>query len=260
MKKNQFRKECEDVLFRAGIGWEKRESRLQVLEKFEDRISGKRGVEDARDRFFENLKRMYPPVQQTYFRNHTSRLQNWKRKMAETLAKKAGANYDEHGYARGDYRTTYGLDYVGPWESAKAPYWDMGGEGLGLVRVDRTRVYAKNSKWRPSSVSTYFLVGRNEAGTYFSHPVGQNCRTVEDAVQWIWGGKAYHIIQRQGDIALIRGNGGPKMPPYLPWGHKIHGDRIVHAFHPDLPVPKNPGERIIVGRRAAERAIAATRD
>ena len=172
MKKNQFQKEFEAMLFRAGIGWEKRETRLQVLEKFEGRISGKRGAEDARDRFYKNLKRLYPPVQRTYFRNHASRLQTWKRKMAETLSKKAGANYDEHGYARGDYRTTYGLDYVGPWESAKAPYWDMGGEGLGLVRVDRKRIYAKSSKWRPSSVSTYFLVAAT-AGHILAIQLGQ---------------------------------------------------------------------------------------
>lgn len=137
----------------------------------------------------------------------------------------------------------------------------MGGAGLGLVAVERTRVYAKASKWRPSTVTTYFLVGRNEIGTYFSHPVTP-CETVQDALSWIWNGKDMQILQRQGDIALIQGNGGPRLPRQLPWGHRVDEKRgvITHATHPDLPLPTAPGERIIVARRAADRAVSASRD
>lgn len=265
MKKSTLRKEYTEVIPFGAMPYDARKAKLDniaaAIEKFESRISGKRGAEDARDRFFADLQNLYArpaaPIKQT----DTVRLHNWKVASARTLAEKAGANFDEHAsYHSGDYMTTRGLDFIGHWESTPAPYCDMGGEGLGLVEVSRTRVYAKSSNWRPSSVATRFLVGKNEAGTYFSHPVSPNCSTVENALQWIWGGKAHLIIQRQGDIALIGGNGGPKMPAQLPWGHKVNGDIITHATHPDLPVPSKPGERIIVGKRAAERASEATRD
>jgi len=242
----------------------KEEKVKAILEKFEARIGGKKGAEEARDRFAAILEKMYirpaVPVTATHEQSHQYRLKDWKRKSAKYMAEKAGLQSDEHGtWGSGDHLTVYGLDYVGPWESEKAPYFDMGGEGLGLVTVTRTRVYAKNSKWRPSEVSTTFLVGRNEVGTYFSHSVSPNCSTVEEAVQWIWKNKAYQIIQRQGDIALVKGNGGPKMPAYLPGGHKVEGGYIIHPTHPALPLP-GKGERVIVARRAAERASEATRD
>jgi len=235
---------------------------IPIWERFEARIGGKKGAEEARDRFAAMLDKLYPK-QQSY-RATEARLKDWKEKSAKLLAVCAGIIPDEHGpgynASSGDYISLRGLDYVGPWESHKPPYHDMGGDGLGLVAVERTRVYAKSSKWRPSSVTTYFLVGRNESGTYYSHPVSPNCKTVEEAVQWIWNGMAYKIIQRQGDIALVGASTGPKMPRRLPWGHRIQGDMIVHETHPDLPLPKNPGERIIVGRRASARSRAATRD
>jgi hypothetical protein len=241
---------------------------MPLLDHFEARIGGRKGAEEARDRFAAMLDKLYPK-QQSYRvtdpkTRHEARLSAWKEKSAESLAICAGIIPDEHGpgynASSGDYISLHGLDYVGPWESHKAPYHDMGSDGLGLVAVERTRVYARSSKWRPSSVTTYFLVGRNESGTYFSHPVSPNCKTVEEAVQWIWNGMAYKIIQRQGDIALVGASTGPKMPHRLPWGHKIKGDMIIHETHPDLPLPKNPGERIIVGRRASARARAASRD
>ena len=246
--------------------WRKRDVILPIIEKLEARISGKRGAEDARDRFFEAMKKIYltpknyPSVSYpTPEACHKARLARWKKTSAEALAGMADLRSDEHGSWRGNHLSVYGMDFVGHWESAAAPYWDMGGEGLGLVSCTRTRVYAGN-KWGNSSVSTTFLVGRNEAGTYFSHPVSPGCSTVEDALQWIWSGKAHQIIQRQGDVALIGGNGGPKMPSYLPRSHKVQGDIIVHDTHPDLPMPAEKGQRIIVGRRAAERASEATRD
>lgn len=236
----------------------KRASIEEIVNHLETRIAGKKGAELARDRFAAMLDKMYPdrPLHHVF----GNRLQRWESASAAALAEKAGMTSDEHGSWRGDHISVAGLSFIGHWESAGAPYWDMGGEGLGLVRVTRTREYAKSSNWRPSSVSTTFLVGKNEAGTYFSHPVSPNCTTVWEATEWIWSGKANNIIQRQGDIALISGNGGPKMPSNMPWGHKVQDDKIVHATHPDLPMPSKPGERIIVGRRTSDRATSATRD
>ncbi len=269
MKKQELRKQvvrlCYDVRYMPDVD-ALRNTLNSLVDRFEVRIGGKPGAEDARDRFFAGLQRIIksrksgsrplPPVQY-----HNTRFDRWVRKSALDLASKANVKSDEHrSWDRGDHLTVSSLDFVPPWESAAAPYHDMGGEGLALVTVTRTRVYAKSSRYAPSEVSTTFLVGRNECGTYFSHPVSPNCTTVEEAVQWIWNGKAYNIISRQGDIALISGNGGPKMPKYLPSGHKVAGGFVLHETHPALPMPYKPGERIIVGRRAAERASEATRD
>ena len=257
MKKSQMVKEINFL-----VDYSKHEKVFGSVEKFEGRVSGKKGAEDARDRFFSCLKNIYKKEKlDVLVLSREQRKNRFIRESAEKLAALAGQKTDEHAvWSSGDHLTVYGLDFVGPWESAKAPYFDMGGEGLGLVRVTRKRVYAKSSNYLPSYVSTNFLVGKNEAGTYFSHPVSLNCETVAEAVQWIWGGKAYQIIVRQGDIALIDGNGGPKMPKYLPNGHINNGNFITHDTHPSIPLPQNPGERIVVGRRAAERASEATRD
>jgi len=260
MKKNEIKNEIARVIKRSKV-----QKIDPILARFEARISGKRGAEDARDRFFASLEKLYIRAKNypdaTYFSlaaRDAARLQSWKVLSAEALAQKAGLQSDEHGSWKGDHVAVSGVDFVGHWQSAAAPYHDTGAEGLGLVSVARTRIYA-TAKLRPSNASTTFLVGRNEAGTYFSHTVSPNCYTVIDAMQWIWSGKAYQIIQRQGDIALIGSSGGPKMPSRLPASHKIQDAKIVHDTHPSLPLPKK-GERIIVGHRAAERAIDATRD
>ncbi len=235
----------------------KAEKLYALLARLEARIGGKKGAEDARNRFAARLPQ--PRIATgtgTY--THDYRYHAWIASSAVALAAKAGQMTDEHGFSvRGDHFKVDGLDFVPARLSAVAPYCDHGGEGLGLVRVDRTRVYAKSSKWAPSAASTYYLVGRNEAGTYFAHPVAR-CSTVPDALSWIWQGKEYDIIQRQGDIALIGTNGGVKIPT-LPTGHNVAGDYIVHATHPDLPLP-GKGQRIIVGRRAFDRANVASRD
>lgn len=190
-----------------------------------------------------------------------TRLLRWKQESAKKLALKAGYETDEHGtYQRGDHLTVLGLDFVPPYQSKVAPYMDMGGEGLGLIKVERTRVYSKSSNWRPSSVSTYFLVGKNETGTYFSHPVVP-CTTILGALEWIWSGHSHQILARQGDIALIQAP-GPKLPPSgLPRGHLLNHleEKIQHNTHPDLSFP-GKGERAIVAKRAAERSTAAVRD
>lgn len=172
------------------------------------------------------------------------------------LARMAGQYYDEHGSYIGDYRQTKYLDYIESKEAKLTPYLDMGGCGLGLIEICRTRMYARSYKFGPSTASTKYLVGRNEIGTFFAHSIYYNCYSVYEAIRWIWSGHL-NIIARQGDIALIKGK-GPKIPK-LPFGHKIEGEFIVHETHPKLRLPKK-NERIIVARRAFERVSQSSRD
>jgi hypothetical protein len=185
--------------------------------------------------------------------------ESWKRRLsrkAKGLAEQAGINFDEYGSSRGDYRTTRGIDYVAPSTAKNSPYFDMGGAGLGLVSVTRETVYAKSCTWRPSSTTEHYLVGRNEAGTFFSHRVPTSCTTVLDAISWMWEGRQGDIVLRQGDIALIHGS-GPKGLDKMPSGHKVDGTQITHATHPTIRVP-GKGERIIVARRAGIRGNGAS--
>lgn len=236
-----------------------------ILNRWSRRIerewAGRRGLRakrELRDRFFARHRwsEVIPSGRQAY----RDRLARKKQRAAEHLARHAEVYYDDHGSSRGDYRTTRGIDYVPPDEARQAPYCDLGGRGLGLISVLRRRHYSRSSGYFPSTACDVYLVGRNEAGTYFAHPV-HGVASVRSAVQWIWRGRADQIIQRQGDIALIRGS-GPKLPNSgLPAGHEIDEEAgvIRHATHPDLPMP-GKGERIIVGRRASERAAWGTRD
>lgn len=83
----------------------------------------------------------------------------------------------------------------------------------GLLLVVQIRQYRKQNKnWYPSIRKNYFLVGRNEDGAAFAHPVSANVvhaairadRDVCLACQnWIFGGD-YAAMRRQGDIALVR--------------------------------------------------------
>jgi hypothetical protein len=250
------------IYYRATANARKQAENLAA--KFEAAIKHKKGAPVRRERFYAALEgylrrstKCYMPCL-TAVESHKSRLSHWKARQALDLAAMAGQRFDEHGSGRGDYLSTWYCDFVDRFESIKAPYHDAGGQGLALIEVSRTRVYAKSCSWGSSSAATKYFIGRNEAGTYFAHPVPASCHTVLDAVRWIWAGQADRIIARQGDIALIFG-AGPKMPSVLPWGHKVEGDKIVHATHPTIPMPCK-GQRIIIGRRAAARVSEATRD
>ena len=207
----------------------------------------------------EQLSWPFHRTPESWARHVAKRVARGKQRAALALATKAGQNYDEHGSGRGDYLRTEGLDFVPPTESADTPYFDMGGAGLATIRIMRKRVYASSSKWYPTETSTTYLIGRNEIGTYFAHPVGTGVNTVREAVDWIWEGRTERIIMRQGDIALIESRGPARMPAWLPGGHSKQGSKIVHATHPAIPVPQH-GEAIIVGRRAVTRASNGTRD
>lgn len=232
----------------------------QIRERFEARIGGKRGAPEKRRRFQAVADRALAqrgtnapamPVPPHAYRDAQ------RRRKAYGLAVRAGVAFDERATAPGDYLRTESLDYVPPSESHRAPYYDHGGGGLGLVRVTRRRVYARSCRWRPSEASTVFLVGRNETGTFFAHAVPGEVRSVRAAVAWIWRGLELQIVARQGDIALVAAP-GPKLPT-LPEGHTVAGDWITHAQHAPLRLPAK-GERIIVGRRATVRASEETRD
>ena len=171
----------------------------------------------------------------------------------------AQADVDEHGTVGSDTFSTRYLDYIPAREAKRPPYRDMGGEGMGLVAVSRDRKYSKSymsAYGHGSEATDHFLVGRNEAGTYYAHAVPKTCRTVWSAVQWIWRGHADHIVRRQGDIALIRGRGKSTMP----MSHELEGDGMIHhESHPAIPAP-GPGQHIITARRAATHAVAETGD
>lgn len=232
----------------------------ELVAKFVCRTKGTKGAPQKRERFVETLVRMLDSgMPERVYRPKEVREKEWKTQKALELAKKAGQYFDEHGgVSRGDHLKTDGLDYVSPYHgSLESPYFDMGGEGLGLIRITRKRIYASSSGWYPSYCSTTYLIGRNESGTYFAHAVPRHIETVYEAVQWIWNGRAEQIISRQGDIALIWGR-GPKLPE-LPHGHEVKNGYIVHESHPPLPLP-GKGQRIIVGRRAVVRVSDETRD
>lgn len=240
------------------LGWR---ARAHLLNRAEARIAGRRGAPSARARLAAGMERLgssisplRPAHKQSYRHNQ------WIKRSAEDLAAKAGSYHNDCLYTwdRGTYLATRGLDYVPAYLSAAAPYHDLGGAGMGLIEITRRTCYSKSSGWGPSNVVTRYLVGRNESGSYWTHPVPVSCATVIDALEWLWDGRGHDIIERQGDISLVRGR-GPRMPRELPDGHTIDGSYIVHRSHAPLRLPQS-GERIIIARRAAARSAAPTRD
>ena len=197
-----------------------------------------------------------PRVAPTPEQSHAARHAAWIQRAGLALAANAGYRPDEHGFStRGDHWTIKVIEYIPAFRSSAAPYMDQGGDGMALIRIDRKRVYAKSSKWYPSTTSSYYLVGRNEAGTYYGHPV-QPAESVAAALTWMWSG--YEIVVRQGDVAIVRG-GRSGYIPTLPEGHRLTAAGIEHDTHSTLRLPGS-GERIIVAKRAEPRVSHATRD
>lgn len=178
---------------------------------------------------------------------------------------------DEHlGYNEaGSAMKTRCIDYVEPTTARSAPYLDFGGLGLALVAVERrqrSRWQIRHGYFGGSYANERYLCGRNEAGTYFSHRVRSDICSVLGAIDWIWSEKSCDIVRRQGDVAVIAGNGGPKYPSTgLPESHCIVRDMlseeewILHPTHPPIRAP-GKGERVIVGRRAAQKIVPQSRD
>lgn len=178
---------------------------------------------------------------------------------------------DEHlGWNEtGDAVSTSVLDYIDPQKSVNPPYLDQGGMGLALIGVTRerrSRWQLRNGYYRGSVAHEVYLCGRNETGTFFSHRVRSNISSVLSAVDWIWSGFANYIVRRQGDVAIISGVYGPRMPASLPDGHCVVRDAlsgeqwVMHHTHPPMLAPMKTGERLIIGRRAARKIYRQTRD
>ncbi len=238
-------------------------------------LEGRRGVVAARQRLAtaERLVAAYralmtqpqPLSREAWQQRQAARRERAAARLKDALGRKAvalaagaGLDYDEHGYDRGDHRTTKGLDFVTPKFAKSAPYFDMGGEGLGLIEVERKRVYARRCMWSPSRAYSRFLVGKNEAGTYFAHAVPNSIESVREALTWMWQGKEMTILARQGDVALCAGKA--RKLPALPEGHRVDIERglIVHDTHPALPLP-GAGQYLLVARRATPCATQETR-
>lgn len=239
----------------------------ELTDRFEARIKGKKGAPARREKFYAALDRIRSTMWPRPADKHPSqkdRKWNWCKKQALYMCSMCDTlHVDEHGVGDfwGDDLRASVLAFISPHHGSKnAPYFDMGGEGLALVRIDRRRTYSKayTARYGHGHAWTTYLVGKNEAGTYFCHAVNKKLTTLRAAMDWIWDGHSTDIIQRQGDIALICG-AGPKIPKNLPSGHVIEGDIIKHATHPDLPMPKK-GQRIIVGRRASTTVGQNARD
>jgi hypothetical protein len=175
---------------------------------------------------------------------------------ANRLVADAGQAYDDHGnWSWGEagrlmHRTRV-RHYLTDAEQMRRGYHDRGGRGMVLVAIEQMIGYSKSwMRKRPGSHSTsVYLVGYNgeREKTYYAHAVSANCQTVDDAISWIWRGRVRHIVNRQGDIAVVA---MPGQSEPLPGGHRIEGDIITHPTHAPIPAPK-PGQKIIVGRRAS---------
>lgn len=122
----------------------------------------------------------------------------------------AADKIDEHG----SWAFGRKFDHKGRGEALNCDLYGIGRDvhDNGLLLVVQIRQYRKQyTDWYPSIRKNYFLVGRNEDGTAFTHPVSANVvhaairadRDVCLACQnWIFGGD-YAAMRRQGDIALV---------------------------------------------------------
>lgn len=188
---------------------------------------------------------------------------------ASQLAQQATHNYDEHGgmSGRGDHWTTHVIDFV--WKPAELLEMCASGNILALVLQNRTRVYAKSYKGRPSTRSDYYLVGTNENGVPFAHSIPPQS-TVREALAWIWDDN--HIVARHGDVALANTDKMFKNFESVTGltiidNHQVSGDvhrngslyvcnAILHHTknqHPDVHTPdSNKWYKIIIARRSTK--------
>lgn len=235
--------------------------------KINEQLKGKRNMEAKRTLILKNLTQYAELNPSQHFsprydyHSHDERLRDWKIAKGDALASKCGYENDEHGrWNRGDYLSISIYDFKLYKDTMTSPFFNTAKdcEGMAVIEIERQRVYAKSSNWRNSTATTRFLIGQNEIGTYYSHPISKNCDTIEAALNWIWSNHENDIILRQGDVALVKGVG--RKLPELPSSHYIQDGFVKHETHfQDLPLPQK-GQRIIVGRRAAAIATEASRD
>lgn len=186
------------------------------------------------------------------------------------------------------------VDEHGAWEfkaefdrkgRGQAINWDLYGVGFDvhtgdMLAVIQVRQYTKQHKnWYPQIRKNYFLIGENEDGSAFAHPVSANVihaavraeRDVIEAVQnWIFGG-TYADMQRHGDLAIIPMKSRPagtkgqlRKVAVLEDSHRLEAAQIaevdgrIYAKNPTLthipgthPTVEAAGwNRIVIGRRA----------
>jgi hypothetical protein len=192
-----------------------------------------------------------------------------KKYQALQLAQKAGLHHDEHGgYSKGDYHTLTIIDIVFKASQLRANF--AVGKLLALVRDERKRVYAKSYRFGPGYRSDVFLLGTNESGTPFLHPVPNYITSVATAISWIWNNET--ITARHGDVAIaiakrIIKQGETVTSHQIIDRHVVTGEIyqngslyarnavLTHTAgqHPDITIG-NEWHKIIIGRRSVRRS------
>jgi hypothetical protein len=200
------------------------------------------------------------------------------------VAVATGRHVDEHGAWK------FGAEFDKN-RRGEALNWDLYALGHdihdgGQLAVVQARQYRRQkTNWWPSIRKNYYLIGRNEDGAAFAHPVEAivvraaiaKGRDPVLAVQgWLWQ-TDYATVTRQGDIALVpRQTRPPRVQPvYGPvvveGAHLVLADEIVsdgkrlfaraatlihlRGTHPD--VAAHGWTTVVTARRAASWAFAA---
>lgn len=205
-----------------------------------------------------------------------SSLDTQTRQAVEELVKAAGSRADEHG------SWEFGTAFDGKGRG-QALNWDLYGIGNDvhqgtLLIVIQVRQYEKRHKnWMPNVRKNYFLVGTNEDGSAFAHPVpAQVVRAAVNAERdvviacqnWIFGGDYSRMI-RHGDLALVPLTKRPAAPAVpgsqmlLQDSHQIIGTQFRqngHLYVQNPTLVHMPGThptvmgqgwfRVVVGARA----------
>lgn len=190
------------------------------------------------------------------------------------LLKSVAENADEHG----------GWEFGAEFDSkgrGSALNWDLYAFGRDMhthksLAVVQVRQYVKRHKgWYPSVRRNYFLIGRNEDGTAFAHPVQSRVvhtaaatgKNIIRAVQrWMFK-CGYEDVVRQGDVAFvpmqrIKGELRIEKEVLLAESHKVVADEIrengeaIYVLNPSSThqthdsVKLQGWWKIVVGRRA----------
>jgi hypothetical protein len=189
----------------------------------------------------------------------------------------SAAKVDEHG------NWDFGIERLNRrgtrWQALN---WDLYAYGTDvhsgvLLAVIQVRQAVSGRRWTQVR-KNYYLIGTNEDGTTFAHPVSAHVihaaiRAGQDVVRrvqdWIFGGD-YGRMLRQGDLGLIplrraQGERTPHRSMVLEDSHELQasairlgGDGVVYAKDPllvHLPgthprVEASGWHKIVVGRRA----------
>lgn len=173
---------------------------------------------------------------------------------------------DEHrAYHSGDTLYYTVLDLVkGKKELSK---YHATGDFLAVVQIERVRTYSKayTRQFGPGKRYDKYLVGSNEIGTKFVHPVPDKIGTVKSAINWIWDDN--EIVARQGDVAItpsktIKNKVGEKTTIRIIDSHMFSGEVIQNGStyvrngmlfhekqqHPEIFV-EDQWMKILVGKR-----------